>query len=430
MAKLAVPEYIASRDNLIKEAPPGHRFLLYFRGWDIENDKRDELKKAAQPGGPDRKMLKALADRQREAAGNGGIFSHTGRLTAPLATGLGNPHPVENGFSFLSPYGLPYLPGSGVKGVLRRAAEELALLDDESPWTIPLVWALFGFDATSACLTGGGDNHAEGWPEAFARWTREKADRDPLLRAWLDAVCPDRDRDPNEPERTPSETLATWCGESQAAKNDRGGIHWQGLLRFWDAFPSEAARLGVDILNPHHKEYYEGKNGNKTPHDAEQPKPVFFLVMEPGAEFRFHVEAVERFGLLERAGDWKKLLRAAFDHAFEWLGFGAKTAVGYGAMRNAAEAPPSGGGDTPGAVETATTQWEEVRLAYEPGPGTGKVQGPEGLTAVVSRETLQAFRSSLPEDLKKRLKKKKSLSNVKATIEKAGNAMVVIELKL
>src|SRR5699024_1687806 len=29
---------------------------------------------------------------------------------------------------------------------------------------------------------------------------------------------------------------------------------------------------------------------------------------------------------------WKTLIQAAFEHAFRWLGFGAKTAVGYGAM--------------------------------------------------------------------------------------------------
>ena len=46
--------------------------------------------------------------------------------TASFTTGLGNEHPLENGFVFLNPYGLPYLPGSGVKGVLRQAARELA----------------------------------------------------------------------------------------------------------------------------------------------------------------------------------------------------------------------------------------------------------------------------------------------------------------
>ena len=30
---------------------------------------------------------------------------------------------------------------------------------------------------------------------------------------------------------------------------------------------------------------------------------------------------------------WKELLISAFEHAFTWCGFGAKTSVGYGAMR-------------------------------------------------------------------------------------------------
>jgi CRISPR-associated protein Cmr6 len=35
---------------------------------------------------------------------------------------------------------------------------------------------------------------------------------------------------------------------------------------------------------------------------------------------------------LARDDRWRDLLLAAFEHAFSWLGFGAKTAVGYGAM--------------------------------------------------------------------------------------------------
>jgi hypothetical protein len=75
-------------------------------------------------------------------------------------------------------------------------------------------------------------------------------------------------------------------------------------------------------------------NGHQaTPHDAENPVPVFFLTVAPGA--RFHFSAVPLPGrdeLWRTLGDWNLLLDAAFDHAREWLGFGAKTAVGYGAM--------------------------------------------------------------------------------------------------
>lgn len=41
------------------------------------------------------------------------------RNTARFATGLGREHPVENGFAWHPTLGTPYLPGSGLKGVLR-----------------------------------------------------------------------------------------------------------------------------------------------------------------------------------------------------------------------------------------------------------------------------------------------------------------------
>ena len=45
------------------------------------------------------------------------------RLTARFATGLGRRHPVENGFAFHHSLGVPYLAGSGVKGLTRAWAE-------------------------------------------------------------------------------------------------------------------------------------------------------------------------------------------------------------------------------------------------------------------------------------------------------------------
>ena len=41
-----------------------------------------------------------------------------------FATGLGNPHPVENGFLFHPTLAAPYLPGSSVKGLLRSWLEQ------------------------------------------------------------------------------------------------------------------------------------------------------------------------------------------------------------------------------------------------------------------------------------------------------------------
>ena len=58
-------------------------------------------------------------------------------LVTRFATGLGGPHPTEIGFTFDRSVGVPYLPGSSVKGLARAAAELRA---------DPLTETLFGPD--------------------------------------------------------------------------------------------------------------------------------------------------------------------------------------------------------------------------------------------------------------------------------------------
>jgi CRISPR-associated protein Cmr6 len=45
------------------------------------------------------------------------------KLETRFATGLGSPHPTEIGFTFHRAIGVPYMPGSSVKGIARAAAE-------------------------------------------------------------------------------------------------------------------------------------------------------------------------------------------------------------------------------------------------------------------------------------------------------------------
>ncbi len=216
---------------------------------------------------PDRTAIQALVSRQKR------LFSTLSpeaavclpaESTAPFTTGLGNEHPLENGFAFLWPYGLPYLPGSGVKGVLRQAARELAegFWGETHGWSEPTITALFGSE------------------------------------------------DSNSPQR--------------------------GTLAFWDVIPLiKGSQLMVEIMTPHQKHYYQD---GEPPHDSGQPTPISFLTVPPGSKFTFHIQC-DRPRLARIAPDlaendrWRTLLTAAFEHAFDWLGFGAKTAVGYGAMR-------------------------------------------------------------------------------------------------
>ena len=99
-------------------------------------------------------------------------------------------------------------------------------------------------------------------------------------------------------------------------------------------FPEPAGnRLCVEIMTPHYCDYYQGKT---TPHDSGQPNPILFLAIPPGSRFTFFMQCEKALLSKPLQGTWQTLLETAFRHAFDWLGFGAKTAVGYGQFPSAA----------------------------------------------------------------------------------------------
>ncbi len=275
MAAAAVPQYVSNAAGSFANCPPGHRFNLYFPIWregDWQLDKNGKLAALRQCTklGSAAEPLRALRHRQHslaQALPEAHCLVMEARSTTPFATGLGLEHPVDNGFAFLSPYGLPYLAGSGVKGVLRGAAQELEKMGDEDI-TLPVIETLFGSE---------NDNHAR-----------------------------------------------------------------RGALTCWDVFPSPAKDkelLVVEIMTPHFGHYYQPPKENDpkralaTPHDAGKPNPIPFLAVSVGSEFRF-VIACEPTLLNDAVSieKWQHLLAKIMSHTFDWLGFGAKTSVGYGAM--------------------------------------------------------------------------------------------------
>ena len=318
-------------DNL----PPGHRFNIFFPCWqkaDWQKEKnrdKDALGCVTRVGRLGAAMQKALVARQKFAAASLGAacLSVEAQTSSPFMTGLGMEHPLENGFAFISPYGIPYLPGSGVKGVLRRAAEDLALglHGDAGGWDMLTVWRLFGFDPSSGHLAGFRDCP----DEMLAEFTEE---RKKLYERSLEAVSfEDASRFLEEmlsrDERKPyADDPRLFLFAIQNDKKLRDSLAWQGALRFWDVFPA-VENLAVEILNPHHGEYYQGKS---TPTDCQSPVPVFFLTIPPKVAFLFQVHCIENNLPDQVKTNWRRLLTAAFAQAFDWVGFGAKTAVGYG----------------------------------------------------------------------------------------------------
>ncbi len=315
MPMAAVPDYLGKD---FASASPGLRFGMYLPLWGVnqrskellwgthdmvyevrgqqqqerevkKENKVSALQQACALSPADKHMGKAMAQRQNQAfetvpAAQGLRLQAT--AIAPFTTGLGNEHPLENGFAFLNPYGLPYLPGSGVKGVLRAAAQELA----------------------------SGEWEPSDWSTDQRHEVHDKKGRRLFDASDLDVLFG-------------SEALD-------------GENHLRGVLSFWDVIPQiEGNSLMVEIMTPHQSHYYQQKTTNNivTPHESGSPNPISFLTVPPGSRFAFHVVCnsaqLEHLAPdLAANGRWKQLLTKAFEHAFDWLGFGAKTSVGYGAM--------------------------------------------------------------------------------------------------
>jgi CRISPR-associated protein Cmr6 len=416
MAIAAVPDYLG---NDYSQASPGLRFGMYLRLWGInsrsgerlwtthdvnyrvsgrdrqEREFRDEtktsaLKEALRLSSADQTAMAALAARQagiaKKLVESGTLLRLEAQSIAPFATGLGNEHPLENGFAFLNPYGLPYLAGSGVKGVLRQAARELA----SGEWGDSKGW-----------------NDDTRFPLAVGRKTIELS--------LLDVLFGRQGED----------------GDTE---------HVRGVLSFWDVYPQiKGDALVVEVMTPHQTHYYQGPSG-ATPHESGSPNPINFLSVPAGSGFAFSVSCDLPF--LKRvapdlASDarWMSLLKTAFEHAFTWLGFGAKTAVGYGAMRGPG-GEQEGTGQRAGAVAgegaeksaIQTEQWRGVELGFNAGNKELTVSY-QGKRAAARDAESQRLRDLLPEDLKARLIKQKVLKNCVVEVEPIGNAWRLVEIR-
>lgn len=105
-----------------------------------------------------------------------------------------------------------------------------------------------------------------------------------------------------------------------------------GGVVFLDVLPTDWPTLDLDLLNPHHPDYYADQGKTQRTRLAvvtEEPKPVNFLTVADGVRFRFWIRG--RGGAQLSAEDvacvWQWM-----DLGLEALGVGGKTASGYGHM--------------------------------------------------------------------------------------------------
>ena len=110
----------------------------------------------------------------------------------------------------------------------------------------------------------------------------------------------------------------------------------RGQLVILDAYPDsgKVPKLKVDIMNPHFGKYYSGEN--KQPVETESPVPIKFLTVKEGTSFVFRCAFMPLGNKILSENERKKIqddLDAMFKTAFETVGFGGKTSIGYGRFK-------------------------------------------------------------------------------------------------
>lgn len=199
------------------------------------------------------------------------VFSFIAKTTSPFVTGIGSGHPTETGMILDRNLGVPYIPASSIKGVLRLAcAINLAMNNEE-----------------------------------YAK----------------NGIVPDEDT-----------TLVKYFG-SMSQETDK---QTRGQLMFLDAYPENNVNLKVDIMNPHFGKYYSGEH--KQPVETESPVPIKFLTVEKGTKFIFNCAFMP---LKNSENCNEQEITEMFTTAFEKVGFGGKTAIGYGRFKKIVTGAPT-----------------------------------------------------------------------------------------
>ena len=248
-----IPE---SEASFMEHQKPGLQVVCRAAGDDNLLDRLNDRRDAA---------LRVRESRSFNAKTNGSLTLHLARSTAWENAGI-SLHPV---------YGFAYLPGSGIKGMVRAWAETVwapAHSDQAAAWK--LIERVFGYSP-----------HSE---------THKVARSGEDGRGWRPAECP------------------VPIGSAT------------GRVVFHDAWPQRWPDLHVDVINNHHVNYYQGDKPIP-PDDTDSPVLVYFLAVRSDTTFRFVISGRSRCGdgFLDQAMEWLK-------QALRNTGTGAKTAAGYG----------------------------------------------------------------------------------------------------
>ncbi|MEO0200375.1 MAG: type III-B CRISPR module RAMP protein Cmr6 [candidate division WOR-3 bacterium] len=219
------------------------------------------------------------------------VFNKSLKTAYRLVVGLGSTHVLETSLTLHHIFGIPYIPGTALKGVVRMV----------SFWEI----------------------------------AKEEKKLEDLQKQLYEGKLSSSENE----DRIKHKLLFGTQG-------------FKGLLVFLDAYPeiSENEEIfELDIMNVHYKSYYGDSSGKTPPGDWENPNPITFLTVKKGIPFRFYVlfdefrakriledkDIPEKHkGMLEgwinNPDNLENLLKGWIESALKEFGVGAKTRLGYG----------------------------------------------------------------------------------------------------
>jgi CRISPR/Cas system CMR subunit Cmr6 (Cas7 group RAMP superfamily) len=298
-------------------------------------------------------------------AGNETIYAQLqSRLMVNMAGGV-----MENAGLCLDRFGLPYIPGSAVKGCARRAATQALLEAESSEAKADLLFKL--------CLVfGWGDTDWKAGRKR-KRVNGREVETEPLSDFWWTMASETENRAEDDLRRS-----ETWqqvavpvakrlLDQLRMHKREHPDEPWRdlpnfgGSISFLPAYPVDLGKTGkvdglplevpplgkleLDVVTVHHKHYYaEPAEPKDVPHsherwqrwkrdheawerewgtapDIEEPVPNVFPAVAPGHVFAFALAPLRRAdaALLQHARTWLAT-------GLQTFGLGAKTAAGYG----------------------------------------------------------------------------------------------------
>lgn len=251
----------------------------------------------------DHYFFRTLCERRRNTIIQMGLKVRelSASLSWRLVIGLGASHPQKTSMTLHHIYGIPYIPGSAVKGVTRH-------------WFILKEFDFLGIEDLSQI------NCLEKILETADVENRDEKKRDDKLPKdeFNKKFSVKKNGKVIQPNDTLYEFLKTKQNTIKEFQNIFGTQNKKGKVIFFDAFPSDEISLTIDIMNPHYPDYY---GDDKPPADWQNPVPIKFLTVE---NTKFHFWLASRDAdLLEKA---EKLLKSALKE----YGIGAKTSLGYG----------------------------------------------------------------------------------------------------